>query len=127
MSQYEQRLWTEQSHTQQHQSAIAELQGQVQALQVSLSSQRELPSVGATQEGVNLRDDILITSRHHEYNRDAAVYELPDQAFSFQKHVGFGDRPNQPDLELDVAGSGAPMSTTTAPTQLPPHSSMPFR
>ena len=49
--QYEQRLSSEQSRAQAQQSTIAELQGQIQVLQVSLSSQRELPSVGATQEG----------------------------------------------------------------------------
>ena len=54
------------------------------------------------------------------------VYESPDQAFSFQKHIQFRDRPNQPDLELDVAGSGAPTSPTLPPTQLPPHSLTPF-
>ena len=48
----------------------------------------------------------------------------PDQTFSFQKHIQFGDRPNQPDLESDVAGSGAPISP---PPQLPPHSSTLFR
>ena len=52
---YEQKLSKEQSHIQTQQSAIAELQGQVQALQVSLGSQRDLPSVRTTQEGVNLR------------------------------------------------------------------------
>ena len=86
--QNEQRLSTEQSCTQQHQSAIADLQGQVQVLQVSLSSQRELSSVGATQEGVNLRDEIFnYIPGTVNTNRGAAVYESPDQAFSFQKHV----------------------------------------
>ena len=128
MSQYEQHLLTEQSRTQQHQSAIAELQGQVQALQVSLSSRRELPSVGATQEGINLRDEIFNdVPGTVNTNQGAAVYESPDQAFSFQKHVRFGDRPNRPDLESGVAGSGAPMSPkTTVPMQLPPHSLTPF-
>ena len=46
-------------HAQEHQLTISELQGQLQALQVSLSSQRDLPSVGATQEGVNLRDEVF--------------------------------------------------------------------
>ena len=127
VSQYEQRLSTEQSSAQEQQSAIAELQGQMQALQVSLSSWRELPSVGTTQEGVNLRDEIFnYVPGTVNTNWGAAVYESPDQAFSFQKHVQFGDRPNRPDLESGVAGSGAPMSPTTVPTQIPPHSSTPF-
>ena len=88
VSQYEQRLSTEQSHAQEQQSAIAELQGQMQVLQVSLSSWRELPSVGATQEGVNLRDEIFnYVPGTVNTNRGAAVYQYPDQVFSFQKHV----------------------------------------
>ena len=124
VSQYEQHLSTEQSHTQEHQSAIAELQGQVQALQVSLASQRYLPSVGVTQEGVNLRDEVFnYFPGTINTNRGAAVYQSPDQTFSFQKHVRFRDRSKWPDLESDVAGSGAP---TSPPPQLPPHSSTPF-
>ena len=118
---YEQKLSKEQSHIQTQQSAIAELQGQVQALQVSLGSQRDLPSVGTTQEGVNLRDDIFnYIPGTVNTSWGAAVYQSPEQAFSFQKHVRFRDRPNRPDLELDVVDSGAPMSP---PPQLPPHSS----
>ena len=121
---YEQKLSMEQSHIQTQQSAIAELQGQVQALQVSLASQRDLPSVGTTQEGVNLRDEVFnYVPGTVNTNRGAAVYQSPEQAFSFQKHVRFRDRPNRPDLESDVVDSGAPMSP---PPQLPPHSSMPF-
>ena len=59
VSQYEQQLTTEQSHTREHQSAIVQLQGQVQVLQVSMASQRDLPSVGATQEEVDLRDEVF--------------------------------------------------------------------
>ena len=57
-------------------------------LQVSLASQRDLPSVGATQEGVNLRDEVFnYVPGTVNTNWDAVVYSLPDQAFSFQKHV----------------------------------------
>ena len=88
VSQYEQKLSMEQSHTQAHQSAIAELQGQVQALQVSLASQRDLPSVGVTQEGSNLRDELFnYVPGTVNTNWGAAVYDSPDQAFSFQKHI----------------------------------------
>ena len=59
VTQYEQKLSMEQSCTQEQQSAITELQGQVQVLQVSLAGQRDLPSVGVTQEGVNLRDEVF--------------------------------------------------------------------
>ena len=128
--QYEQRLTSEQSRAQAQQSTIAELQGQIQALQVSLSSQRELPSVGVTQEGENnLRDQIFnYVPGTVNTKRGAAVYDSPDQPYSFQKHVRFGDRPNQPDLESDVAGPGTTLtSPTTVLTQLPARSSTPFR
>ena len=89
--QYEQRLTTEQSHTQEHQLTIAELQGQVQALQVSLSSQRDLPSVGATQEGVNLRDEVFnYVPGTVNTNQGAAVYDSPDQAFCSKSMFNLG-------------------------------------
>ena len=117
---------------QAQQTTIAELQGQIQALQESLSSQRDLPSVpsvDATGEGENLRDQIFnYIPGNVNTKRGAAVYDSPDQPYSFQKHIQFRDRPNQPDLELDVAGPGTtPTSPTTVPTQLPAHSSTPFR
>ena len=122
---YEQKLSKEQSRIQTQQSAIAELQGQVQALQVSVGSQRDLPSVGTTQDGVNLRDEVFnYIPGTINTNRGAAVYQSSEQAFSFQKHVRFRDRPNWPDLESDDVDSGAPMSP---PPQLPPHSLTPFR
>ena len=78
-----------------------------------------------TQEGVNLRDEVFnYVPGTVNTNWGAAVYQSPDQASSFQKHVQFGDRPNWPNLESDVAGSGALISP---PPQLPPHSSTPFR
>ena len=122
VSQYEQQLTKEQSHTCEHQSAITQLQGQVHMLQVSLASQRDLPSVGVTQEGVNLRDEVFnFLPGMVNTNRGAAVYSSPDQAFQFQKHIQFGDRSNRPDLESDVAGSGVPTSP-----QLLPYSSTSF-
>ena len=85
---YEQRLSKEQSRIQTQQSAIAELQRQVQVLQVSVGSQRDLPSVGTTQEGVNLRDEVFnYVPGTVNTNQGAAVYQSPEQAFSFQKHV----------------------------------------
>ena len=59
VSQYEHQLTTAQSCTRNHQSAIMQLQEQVQALQVSLASQRDLPSVGATQEEVDVREQVF--------------------------------------------------------------------
>ena len=121
VSQYEQQLTMEQSCTCEHQSAIMQLQGQVQALQVSLASQRDLPSVGATQEEVNLRDEVFnFIPGMVNTNQGAAVYSSPDQLFQFQKHVRFGDRSNQPDMESDAAGSGVPPSTHLLPYSLTP-------
>ena len=60
--QYEELLSTEQSRAQDQQATIAELQGQIQALQESMTSQKDLPSVpseGVTQEGKNLRDKVF--------------------------------------------------------------------
>ena len=84
--------------------------------------------MGATQEGENLRDQIFnYIPGTVNTKRGATVYDLPDQPYSFQKHIRFGDRPNQPDLELDTAEPGTtPTSPTTIPTQLPAHSSTPF-
>ena len=122
VSQYEQQLTTEQSRTHEHQSAITQLQGQVQALHVSLASQRDLPSVGVTQEDVDLRDEVFnFVPGTVNTNRGAAVYSSPDKPFQFQKHVRFGDRSKRPDLESNAAGSGVPPST-----HLPPYSSTPF-
>ena len=60
--QYKQCLSTEQSRVQDQQTTIAELQGLVQALQESITSQKDLPSVPSevvTQEGENLRDKVF--------------------------------------------------------------------
>ena len=86
--QYEQRLSSEQSRAQAQQTTIIELQEQIQVLQQSLSSQRELPSVDVTQEGENLRDQIFnYVPGTVNTNRGAAVYDSLDQPYSFQNHI----------------------------------------
>ena len=130
--QYEELLTTEQSRAQDQQATIAELQGQIKALQESLTSQKDLPSVpseGLTQEGQNLREKVFnYVPGTVNTRRGAAVYDSPDQAYSFQKHVRFGDRFTQPDLESGVEESGIttgiPRVTTT---QIPARSSTPYR
>ena len=88
VSQYEQQLSVEQSRTHKSQSAIMQLQGQVQALQVSLASQRDLPSVGVTREEVDLRDEVFnYIPGMVNTNMGAVVYSSPNQAFPFQKQV----------------------------------------
>ena len=108
--QYKELLSTEQSRTQDQQATIAELQGQIQALQESMTSQKDLPSVpseGVTQEGKNLREKVFnYVPGTVNTRRGAAVYDSPDQPYSFQKHVRFRDRFKQPDLESDVVESG---------------------
>ena len=122
VSQYEHQLTTVQSCTHDHQSVIAQLQEQVQVLQVSLASQRDLPSVGVTQEKVRLREEVFnYVPGTVNVKRGAEVYHSPDQPFQFQKQVQFGDRSHRPDLELGTAGSGVPPTS-----HLPPFSSTPF-
>ena len=128
--QYEELLSTEQSRAQDQQATIAELQGQIQALQESMTSQKDLPSVpseGVTQEGENLRDKVFnYVPGTVNTRRGAAVYDSPDQPYSFQKHVRFGDRFKQPDLESDVVESGITPTPTNVPSQIPARSSTPF-
>ena len=122
VSQYEHQLTTAQSHTHKHQSAITQLQGQVQVLQISLASQKDLPSVGASQEDVDLREEVFnFVVGTVNTDRGAVVYSSPNQTFQFQKQVRFGDRSHWPDLELDALGLGVPPSS-----HLPPYSSTPF-
>ena len=122
ISQYEHQLSTAQSHTRNHQSAIVQLREQIQALQVLLASQSDLPSVGTSQREVNLWEEVFnFVPGMVNTNRGTAIYHSPDQPFQFQKQVRFGDRPHQPDLESDtVAGSGP------QPGHIPPYASTPF-
>ena len=122
VSQYKHQLSTAQTCTRDHQSAIVQLQEQVQVLQVSLASQRDLPLVGASQREVDLREEVFnFIPGMVNTNRGTAVYHSPDQPFQFQKQVRFGNRPHQPDLESDTAGSGGPQAS-----HIPTYSSMPF-
>ena len=88
-----------------------------------------VPSEGVTQEGKNLRDKVFnYVPGTVNIRRGTVMYDSPDQPYSFQKHVRFGDRPNQPDLESDAADPGIlPESLTTVPTQMPARSSTPYR
>ena len=122
VSQYEHQLSSAQSHTHDYQSAIMQLQEQVQVLQVSLASQRDLPSVGTSQREVDLQEEVFnFIPGTVNTNRGAAVYHSPDQPFQFQKQVRFGDRPHQPDLESDTVASSGPQSS-----HIPPYASTPF-
>ena len=65
-----------------------QLQEQVQALQVSFASQRDLHSVGASQREVDLPEEVFnFFPGTVNTNRGAVVYHSPDQPFQFQKQV----------------------------------------
>ena len=90
-------------------------------LQISLASQKDLPSVGASQEEVDLREDVFnFVLGTVNTNRGAVVYSSPNQPFQFQKQVRFGDRSHRPDLESDAAGLGVPPSSHLLPYLLTP-------
>ena len=76
VSQYEHQLQSAQSLTREHQTEIAQLQGQVQALQVTLASQKDLPSVpSASQEEADLREKVFnFVPGTVNTNRGTAVY-----------------------------------------------------
>ena len=65
-------------------------------------------------------------SRHSQCELEGATaYHSPDQPFSFQKQVWFGDRPNQPDLRSDTdLGEWVPPPPSGHNM---PHSSTPYR
>ena len=89
VAQYKHQLQSAQSLTHEHQMEITQLQGQVQALQVTLASQKDLPSVpSASQEETDLREKVFnFVLGMVNINRGTAVYNSPDQPFQFQKHI----------------------------------------
>lgn len=122
VSQYKKQISQALSCTHEHQVAIKELWEQVHTLELSLANCVDLPSVGQTQESVDLHKDVFnILPGTVNAKRDVAIYNLPDQPFSFQKHVQFGDRPTWPDLKSDSTDSGD--SNISIAPQFPPPSS----
>ena len=91
-----------------------------------MASRAELLSVGQSQGNVDLQEEVFnILPAMVNINHGATVYQLPDQPFSFQKQVQFGDRPNQPDLRLDTdLGKWVPPPPTAHNM---PHSSTLYR
>ena len=91
-----------------------------------MASQANLPSVGKSQGEVGLQEEVFnILPGTVNTTQGATVYQLPDQVFSFQKQVKFGDRPNQPDLRSD-ADLGEQVPPPLSSHNMP-HSSMPYR
>ena len=59
--------------------------------------------MGKSQGEVDLWEEVFnILSGTINATQGAAIYHLPDQAFSFHKQVQFEDRPNWPDLKSDA-------------------------
>ena len=124
VSQYQMQLNTDQTCTHDHQLTIKQLQDQVHTLQLSLASRADLPSVGKFQGEVDLWEEVFnILPGTINATWGATIYHLPDQAFSFQKQVWFGERPNQADLKLDtdLGKQVPPLSSHNVP-----HSSTPY-
>ena len=100
------------SHAQE--KSRKELRDQVCTLELTLNSCANLPSVGQTQESVDLQKEVfdillgMVNTKH-----GAATYHSPEQALSFQKHVQFGDRSSVPGLKLDSSESGESEVSTT--------------
>ena len=124
VAQYQQQLSSSQSHTHDHQSAITQLWYQVQALQLSLTSLGDLPSVGTPQDEVNLQEEVFnFVPGTVNANLGAAIYHSPDQPFPFHKQVWFGDRFIWPYLTLDTVGDQFPQQPPSS--QVLPYSSTP--
>ena len=83
--------------------AVHRLQDQVRALELSLASQANLPSMRHSQKEMDLLEEVFnYLPGTVNTKRGAAMYESQDQPFPFQKHVWFGDRSQVPDLKLDA-------------------------
>ena len=125
VSQYQQQLSSAQSHTHNHQSAIAQLWDQVHMLQLLLASQGDFPSVDTSQGEADLRKEVFnFIPGTVNTNWSTAVYHSPDQPFPFHKQVWFRDRLNQPDLKSDTVGDQVPWQSSSS--CIPLYSSTPF-
>ena len=103
VSQYQTQLTAAQSHTHKHQLVIQQLWDQVRTLELSLASQADLPSMGKPQGEVDFWEEVFnILPGTVNATQGAAIYQSPDQAFSFHKQLWFADRPNWPDLKSDA-------------------------
>ena len=78
--------------------------------------------MGQTQGELDLQEEVAnILPGTVNMTRGTAMYNSPDQPFSFQKYVQFGDRPNWPDLKLNNdLGEWIPLPSNM------PHSSTPY-
>lgn len=100
------------------------MQDQIHALEISLANQVNLPSVGSSHSEAGLHEEVFnilpgTVNQHH----GAAMYNLQDQAFSFQKQVQFKDDSSSPYLKPDTG----PHKTSSHTTHNIPCSSTPHR
>ena len=121
--QYEEQLSSVTQQLQAKDRAVQKLKDQVHALEISLASQTNLPSVAQSKEEVDLCKEVFnympgtVNTR-----RGMATYESRDQPFQFQKQVQFGDRLPVPDLKLGTdpedqinASHEVPVTSTPIP------------
>ena len=80
--------------------AMQKLKDQMCALEISLASQTNLPSMAQSKEEVDLRKEVFnYLPGTVNMKRGRATYQSRDQLFQFEKQVQFGDRLPVPDLK----------------------------
>ena len=119
VEQYQVQLSTAQSSLQaqdcEHQLAIQKLQDKIQSMEVLLSSQVNLLSVGVSpsHDGVGLCSEVFnFMLGTVNKQRGMAWYDSQDQAFSFQKQVRFEDETSSLDLKPHITSAPAPKVST---------------
>ena len=122
VSQYQHQLSSAQSHTRDHQSVIMQLQEQVQVLQVSLASQRDLPS-GVHPKGRWISGRKCLTSSQRQSIQIEVPLCIIHPTISISETGPIWDWPNPPDLESDTVGGQGPQ---LASSHVPPYASTPF-
>ena len=124
VSRYKHQLSSMQSRTHDHQSAITQLQEQVQALKVSLASQRDLPSVGASQGEVDLREEVFTLSQGQSIQTGAPLCII-----HLTNHFNFRNRSNSGTGLISLIWSQMLLvvrGPQSASSHVPPYASTPF-
>ena len=105
-----------QAWDQEHQLTIKQLQDKISTLEVTSTSQANLPSVATSnpQEMCGLHSQIFgYVLGTVNTKRGAAKYDSQDQAFSFShKQVRFQDGVSSPDLDIPPMVGQGPQSST---------------
>ena len=120
--QYEEQLLSVTQKLQAKDCAIQKLQDQGHALEISLASQTNLPSVVQSKEEVDLCKEVFNYIPGTVNTKwGMATYQLRDQPFQFQKQVQFGDRSPVPDLKLGADPKDQMNSSHKMPFALTPY------